>query len=1329
MFSTRRYWNLFLSLGFVFALGCDGGLGGCGCGEEPLPSWDYVPVDQQVEGGGQVRVTPNGFNKLTALIPPIINDAVSGLCLDRGSTGYTLGTGADWCDTNQGTCTDGCAININLESIDMTVPSNDRLNTRVQISAGLSIPVDYRIIGIGGSCTIDAAVESAVFDVDLNFGIDPVDGELTLGLSEIQQLTLNPSIDGCGLIGDIVDTVLGIIDDFLNSFIFDLLKPILTPLLNDLIQGLLPDPLGLNNKIDGGALVSGISPGTNATIEFRGVPGGYVELKGGGMSLGLITGVNADEDEATRTPDLDSEPALCVPPLPAIDFAAAPHNLPVHPSRGTHSLAVAGEFNGTPDPAAELAIGLSETTLDLFGHHAVTSGLMCLGIGTSLVEQLNLGLIGILVPSLAELGSEDGSDPLLLVLRPQKALDFRIGEGTEEDPSLTITIDNLELDFYAFLFERYTRGFTISISMEVGVNLEFTTDMNGQPAIMPILTGLETDAIELTVLNNEFLREDSATLEQVLPSIFDLAIPLITDGLGAISLPDFAGFSLTNLSVNKVTTSEDEFLAIFANLGQVTSPMMLELAARFPSLGAQLAEWEAQQGPMPARVTTQASLQDLYAPRADLTRAFLAGKPEGELPAITLAVPERDDAGRPLEYSWSIRRGIARKFRAPVDGQLVIRDRAFAIQGEHEITVTSRVVGDYRTHDTDGVEIAVVIDSVGPRVFTDRISTESGRLVVPAHDLISPVHTLTYAFSGADDLAPTTAFLAAPITQEQAVAMAGPSKMLKVWVRDERGNMTGATFDPTINFHGAAGEGCDCSHGGMDDASAGGLAVIAGLTFLMLVMSRRRRLAVRAAARRAVRWMPYVGAVVLMSVVPACSCGSDPGGDLTCEIDEDCAALCPDDTIPICFDNQCVCAEDVPYGRMGQHSDLAVSSGGAAWVSGYNSSHGDLVVARWPEAGPIPNPEWQFVDGVPDGPVVLETSEIRGGIFEAGPDVGTFTSIAVQPGDAVAVTYFDVDNASLKYTHNTGGVWTSHTIESGNIGGDPELGFTTVGKYSSLTVRSDDGRPGVAYLAEVYDGAGNVTTELRYAASQTATPASAADWNVWVVDSVTVPAPTSEAPDILGIPLGVGLYVDSARRSDETPVLVYYDRISGDLKAALFDGVAGTFQTPIVLDSGDRDSVNTDVGWYPSVTIDDNDDLHVTYVSATNDDLYYVNTVDNLPEIVDDGYRIVGQTEDGLPKPEFHFVGDDSSVTLTGIGPVIAYQDATSHEILLASRNADGNWERESVAGSEDPFVGGYGFYTNSAMTGDNLVMSTWVVDQPANAVWVEIFRRQIVIE
>ena len=108
------------------------------------------------------------------------------------------------------------------------------------------------------------------------------------------------------------------------------------------------------------------------------------------------------------------------------------------------------------------------------------------------------------------------------------------------------------------------------------------------------------------------------------------------------------------------------------------------------------------------------------------------------------------------------------------------------------------------------------------------------------------------------------------------------------------------------------------------------------------------------------------------------------------------------------------------------------------------------------------------------------------------------------------------------------------------------------------------------------------------------------------------------------------------------------------------------------------------MGWYPSVVADLDDTFHISYVDAINNDLMYVNTTDLVPELVDDGLRLTGQTSNNLPIPEYQFVGDDSSIVLTPIGPVIVYQNATSHE-LLAAFKADGVWDFNVVAGTKIP--------------------------------------------
>ena len=61
-------------------------------------------------------------------------------------------------------------------------------------------------------------------------------------------------------------------------------------------------------------------------------------------------------------------------------------------------------------------------------------------------------------------------------------------------------------------------------------------------------------------------------------------------------------------------------------------------------------------------------------------------------------------------------------------------------------------------------------------------------------------------------------------------------------------------------------------------------------------------------------------------------------------------------------------------------------------------------------------------------------------------------------------------------------------------------------------------------------------------------------------------------------------------------------------------------------------------------------------------------------------------------------------------------------------KQADGSWTRITVAGGGDPWPGGYGFFAAGSLSSSNLVMSTWVINQPSTGPfdnnWVEVFTR-----
>jgi MYXO-CTERM domain-containing protein len=1325
VFSRDSRINVLLSIVFLTLSAC-GGLGsGCGCSNQPLPPGG-LPDDQTVEGGGQVRVTRAGFEKLTSIIPAVLNDSLGeGFCVGQGQVGTPSGgflaTGARYCATNQGptpnipdACGAGNGCNVGVH-VDRVVPRvvGQALNIEIQLDAFASVPLSGQVIGIGFSCTLGVDGPDIVINADIGFEINPTTGALGIRLIGINGLdTSDLDFSGCSVVSDVANLVNSLLNSFIGEFIVDLLEPT----LNDLIQGFLPDPLGIEGMVNIGEMLAGVSPGTEGFMEARMIPGGYVQLVQEGMSLGLITGLNADFDPGTRTPELDSEPAYCVPPIPAPNFAAPPASLPVS-SRGTFTLAAAGAFVGNPEPSDDLAIGLSETTLDLAGHHLVTSGGLCLGVGTSLIEQLKLGTIGLLVPSVGELGT--GDEPLLLVTRPQKAIDFSIGDGTEQSPALTLHIKDFEVDFYGFIFERYTRAFSMSLDLDVGVNLEFV-QMPGMPAqVKPILVGLSSSNIGITVLNNEFVRETRDELEAVLPTVFDLALPLLGNGIGPIDVPDFAGFTLNNLRVQKVTTAQDDFMAIYASLG--TSQMLRDLAAtKYPSMnpvldtldrGVQLEAW-------PNLVqSAQARLRSIEVPAPDVVRAALAAKDSTGLPHVTIDVDTHDAQGRELEWSWNINGGLFRPYAA--GSPIVIADRAFSWQGKYAIGLTSRVKGDYRTATFDFIEVPVVIDSAAPKIRVDEARWDGEQFLVPATDAVYERSELQWAWGRPGDTEPATDWSDSARLDKQTVKDLSADQQILVFVRDPSNNVGSALA--RTGFHGAPGEsGCNCSTPG---ASPGLGSIVLMLLVGAFLLFRQRaasiaRIGARASSSRAaVNLVIGLGIATGMSLVPGCSCGNSAGQ--ACEITEDCLDFeCPPGQIPVCFEGECVCAEDVPYGRIGVFSDVAVAPNGDAIVSAYAQLHGDLVVARHLGSGRIDDKTWEFVDGVPEGPVVLPDSDVRGGIMEPGDDVGMYTAVAIGAADVPMVSYHARETGSLKFAAKYGGTWQTHVIDDGTGQIDPEIGGETSGLYTAMTLRSDDGAPGVAYMTAVSQGGGIVTAEVRFAQASSAQPQSSADWTVSVLDSMTLPAPDPENPDIYPLPDGIGLFVETARDPNNNPVVVYYDRENGDLKIVRGNGAG--FDAPAVI-AGQT----TDDGWYPSVSIDTDGVAHVAFQGADHDDVFYINTMSGAREMVDDGYRIVGTTEDGLPKPEFHFVGSDTQIVWTAATPFVIYQDSTSHELLAATKEGP-MWRPEALAGAEMDFVGAYGFSAAAALGNNEVVISTWAMHQSLRQNWVEIFRLPI---
>ncbi|HEX9104751.1 MAG TPA: hypothetical protein VF997_21215, partial [Polyangia bacterium] len=423
------------SILLLFGVGC-GSSGGGGCGAlRPLPSANGqpsptplgLPTDQVIEGGLQARVTKPGMDKLLGAIVNLVGGNLkNGICIppiskNFGITCFNVDVGA----CNGGAMCNGspgCAASLVLQSADgkdkITAAISEGDNPIVHVDATFDVHVPLMLtyggtlfcVGGSGSCTLDIA--SSHFNdatqspleivADIQTGIDPATGELTLNLANFALQNLNLQLSGCGALGNILQSVIDFFNSTIGNIITNLVINLIKPQLNTLLQSFLPKPPGVAGVLDTGKLLASFNPPKDANLEMFVVAGGYVKGKTGGLNLGVMSGVNSDRDETTRQPGFTSEPSLCVPVRPTPQLGQAPWMLPANVARKDFLLSPANEFSGMPDPTdpmgniQDVAIGLSRTFLDLVGFHVYNSGTLCLAISGGVLSSLNAGTISIL---------------------------------------------------------------------------------------------------------------------------------------------------------------------------------------------------------------------------------------------------------------------------------------------------------------------------------------------------------------------------------------------------------------------------------------------------------------------------------------------------------------------------------------------------------------------------------------------------------------------------------------------------------------------------------------------------------------------------------------------------------------------------------------------------------------------------------------------------------------------------------------------------------------------------------------------------------------------
>ncbi len=1395
---------------FIFLLvmfgGCAGSCSGCaGCGVTPLPGG--FDSTKRVENATSVRLTQSGLKFLSDNLGPLAGKLVGGGTDPNGTMTFDVPpshTSTKVIVTiNIDVCKDGpkpnanpkeCIVEIGLGKANLAITTaaphdihvDGTLPVRLQRAPiKTSIGSMWAALDNGGNFA-DIPVHA---DVSLETDLDPAHAsrkgytKVKINALTVDKNALESNIHfGGGILGSIVNLLKSFIAGQLISPLTDSLKSTVEKQLcttadpatgvtcpsgtypdsggtcrycSPNAQGQCPDSsaecvgiaLGTDGNVDLESALSSLSPGTKGGFNFLAALGGEGQRDNdASMTWGDLDPVN---NGATVGMLGGAEPTpitKCVP-IAQLD---RPANIPIPDEIRANT--VSGWTGAGPD----VGLAVSERYINYLLGSVYNSGALCLGIGSStLGSMLNSDTLGLLMPSLKDLGRQRHKEPLALMVRPQNPPTVQIGNGTDlvKDPLLKINMKQLTIDFYIWSSDRYVRAFSASFDVTVPVNL----DVTDKSQLQPVLDKLDVQNPKL--FNDPLLREDEAKSASALASIIagqigkslggaispvDINSQLASMGIQLTIPPTVKGQGSPGLRL--LTKGTDNFLGIFATFSTVSGPT----------------------APLLRSHTTA----ELVSKKVDPAGLVLPTITPEDRPKVELRVSSSLDTGaQPIEYQYRLDGGFWHEWS---DSRYITIDSpTLSIQARHRVDVRSRVVGQPKTVDSSYASVNVIIDKSPPDIdLASHVSSD--QLRVDVSDVVSPKKAVEvrWALDGAPFGSWTTADQLSSID-------VGSARRISVEAKDEEGNIATKQQGLIRGRQDAAlasASACGCRVPG--DARSGGtgygLGAILALGLLFGLRRRggrdddddepptgprpKRKGAQRGGSNntlgpRTLRVAATAGAMLVAASWAGCSCGSETKANNK-------PAGCP------------TCEQILP-GLVGSYSSAAVAQDGTVWVAGYDDIgytqapdagpssllFGDLVVGKWDGQ----KVDWQSVDGLPavdptldpgttggpPDPSFYDVNGFRQGLTDSGDDVGLWTSIQLDSSGNPEVAYYDATHRALKFASYDGTTWNTQTVESDDHG--------DIGRYAKLLLVND--KPVIAYLAIKSGGTnGTAKSSVRIATATTATPTSSSDWtfsDAAVADSVPCQAFTCstgeycrsdtgacEKPvtgcdpactsgnkcfNVSGTPTctatvaknaaedypnAYGLYVSMT----ETPAglgVVFYDRVHGNLYGVAENG--GTWGKPLLLDGQGKDAQGNDidtgdVGIGASLFVDQNGDWHVSYVNGFDESVMYemVKNGDTAgkPEVVDSGNTDNGQA----------VVGDDSAITVTGAGEVhIAYQDATNGQLRWAvgtPKSGGGHdWTAKSLPVEAESFAGAFNHILN--VNGSTQVMTWWRKGKP----------------
>ncbi len=890
---------LMIILGFKM-ISCDGMDLGCedGClgdGFRTLELGEY-PLYEKVNNLARARITKAGFDYFSANGAGLIDALAGDQLVFEIPESTVIGTGV---------CPGGCTIELEIADMLIQPVPPEAGQSSSAIDAYVWLPADFKVripvtLFTLPICTLEIfAINQDQFGRGLRIeaqilaNTDPDTRQVDFIVQPIDVDSVVDQLAFSGCLTQIANNVIQGILDLFGGLLADTINGMLTEIVEDLKcvkctdkpcpgnsscterdicrapdhgdQRCVLTPLGLEAEIDAGALIGDIVPNLEARIWASLLAGGSTPqvIAQGAGNWGYELGVFGGTMNPPDSPDPCTEKVYWT----------------------TTQL---GRIEPTTmaDTAYHAGIGIREEFLDQAGYTVHNSGLLCLALDSSLPDfgsYISLSNFALLLPSIKKL-THNENVPTILKLEPSSPIDFAIlepdeytgedalfGDGVTADIALKVLIDDLKMNIYGLVEERYVRTFTLVVDVEV------LAGINADDNMIEILFGLNNVTLSNFRVTYSILGENpddvAANVESLISGVLG-QIPL--DPIEPIEIPgfDINGDDVEDLYLNiadiaaempKVVGGPSEYFAMYIYAG-------LDLQNMRKSL--------MMTQPFDARISARAI--EKFVPDIQQLR-------QGMKPWVRLDLDglDMDNGNRHLEYSFAVDRHGWTPWTQ--NRQPVITDNFLLWQGRHEIKVRARDMRHKSIVDTTPAIVPFTTDFTAPSL---RLMREGHSLTFKASDNVATAAELRYrmrvndgdwsTWSGRDslDLATLTSF---------------PAKV-SVEVQDTLGNVTRETrtygaAEPVAMVRKVKANGADPEAASGCASGASGAGWLALLLLLPLVILRRKSLNGGALLSLI---------AVLALTVSACS----DSGSVGCVKNADCGAG------EICMNGECAPAPD-----------------------------------------------------------------------------------------------------------------------------------------------------------------------------------------------------------------------------------------------------------------------------------------------------------------------------------------------------------------------------------------------------------------------------------